>query len=126
MRRAGLLLVVATALLSALLSAGTLAQSRWNSDLSTCSRATDADGSTVQEGKASMRWIPPLIHCRFEGAAGYFEGAAREIPSAEVDHVSFFGVAIAIIVSFALVLAYAIVAFLQRRRSDTGQWESVR
>ncbi len=90
--------------------AGTLLQAHWTGSMESCTRATDYDSSTFQAGHASMRWIPPSIRCRFESTVGDPE-SARALPSVDEGHFAWFGVTIALMVTFAPSLVFACIRF---------------
>jgi hypothetical protein len=108
LRVTGVLLLVAVVAIFA----GTILESRWTGSMESCTRSID--DSTIQDGQASMRWIPPVIHCRFESTVGNAE-SARALASAEEDHFAWFGVTIALMVSFAPLLVFASIRLLRSR-----------
>jgi hypothetical protein len=88
--------------------AGALVESRWTGSLAPCSRVKDNDNSTFQTGRASMRWLPPMVHCRFDHTPNDSPNA-RELPSADKDQFAPAGVALAGIVALCLSLFAGLV-----------------
>jgi hypothetical protein len=81
------------------LLSGTVVESRWTGAMQPCTRAVDNDNSTFQDGQASMRWIPPRVHCTFARIAGH--------PRETTDEFALFGVALSGLgVALLLVLAF--------------------
>jgi hypothetical protein len=117
---AGLLVVVCVGVVST----GTLVESRWTGSMASCSRVTDKDNSTFQNGRASMRWLPPLIHCHFENTTSG-PLSVRELPSADKNHFALVGVAFAGLVALCLsllaglVVASARLVYRRRRPPPT-------
>jgi hypothetical protein len=83
---------------------GTFAATRVSGDLiGPCHRALDSDDSTSQTGHASMRWIPPRVHCAFSADPSYGKAAGSEDHVAGVGILLTFGfVAVVVLVALAL------------------------
>jgi hypothetical protein len=95
---------------------GTLIESRWTGSMAPCTRATDIDGSTLQTGTPTMRWVPPVVHCRFTSTTGGQESAVS-LPVASASHVAVRGiVAIAALECVIAAVAGAIAVGLRRSR----------
>ena len=98
------------------LLSGTVVETRWTGSMQPCTRAIDNDNSTFQNGEASMRWIPPRIHCTFDSIAGHPQKTSNEF--------AFFGVALSgLVAAAALVLAFLAWFMVRIARSARGRME---
>jgi hypothetical protein len=99
---------------------GTFMETRWSGTLAPCTRSTDIDGSTWQNGVATMRAFPPAVHCRFVSTIGDPE-SARDLPAAASQHVALLGIVSVAAVECAVAAILGTVAIGVRRNR---RWQS--